>query len=469
MRHLLALAVALFALSAGARDLPRTVRAALAEAKVPFDAVGAVVEPVDAGAPVLTHNADAAMNPASVMKLVTSYAAMDLLGPAFTFHTDALIAGTLDDGVLDGDLVIRGGGDPKLTYERLWQLMHQLRARGLRDIKGDIVIDRGYFAPPEREPAPFDAEPRRAYNVSPDAFLVNFQSVQFTFEPAGQGVRVTAEPDLPNVEITTRVRTVPGPCGWWRRGLRYEIEPNGLLAQVSFSGTIPAECPARTFTLAVLDAQANAEATLRWTWSEAGGILRGKVRSAPAPANARLLYRFESEPLATLVHDMNKFSNNVMARHLYLALSAELAGGPGNEAGSRDLVAKWMHDKGIGAKGFVIDNGSGLSRDSRVSAATLAALLRSAWSSPLMPELAASLPVFATDGTLKSRPAAGAAGHAHLKGGTLDGVQSLAGYVIDARGKRWVVAMMVNHANANAAQPALDALVEWVFQGARSP
>ena len=467
MIRLLAAALCAFSVGAFARDLPAPVRAALADAKVPLDAVGVVVEPVDAGAPVISHRADAPMNPASVMKLVTSYAALDLLGPAFTFHTDVLVTGTLADGILDGDVFIRGGGDPKLTYERLWQLMHQLRARGLREIRGDIVIDRSYFAPPEKEAAPFDAEPRRAYNVGPDAFLVNFQSVQFTFEPSDEAVRVTAEPDLPNLEITTRLRAVPGACGWWRRNLRYEVEQNGMLALVSFSGTIPADCAAKTLTLAVLDPQANAESTLRWTWGEAGGKLRGKVRSAPVPADARPFYSFESEPLATLVHDMNKFSNNVMARHIYLALSAQIAGGPGTEAASRQIVLHWLDAKHIDARGFVPANGSGLSRDSRISATTLAALLRSIWASPFMPELAASLPVFATDGTLKLRPATAAAGHAHLKGGTLDGVQSIAGYVIDRNGKRWIVVMMANHANANAAQPALDALVEWVFQAPR--
>ncbi len=467
MTRFVAAAFCALALAASARDLPAPVRAALADAKVPPDAVAVVVEPVDAGAPLISHRADVPMNPASVMKLVTSYAALDLLGPAFTFHTDVLVSGAITDGVLDGDLFIRGGGDPKLTYERLWQLMHQLRARGLREIRGDIVIDRSYFAPPEKEAAPFDAEPRRAYNVGPDPFLVNFQSVQFTFEPNGEAVRVTAEPDLPNLEVTTRLRAVPGACGWWRRNLRYEVEQNGLLAQVSFSGTIPADCAARTFTLAVLDPQANAESTLRWTWSEAGGKLRGKVRGAPVPADARLFYRFESEPLASLVHDMNKFSNNVMARHIYLALSAQIAGAPGTENASRDIVEHWLDTKRIDARGFVPANGSGLSRDSRITAATLAALLRSAWASPFMPELTASLPVFATDGTLKLRPATAAAGHAHLKGGTLDGVQSIAGYVIDSNGKRWIVVMMANHANANGAQPALDALVEWVFKGAR--
>jgi D-alanyl-D-alanine carboxypeptidase/D-alanyl-D-alanine-endopeptidase (penicillin-binding protein 4) len=115
---------------------------------------------------------------------------------------------------------------------------------------------------------------------------------------------------------------------------------------------------------------------------------------------------------------------------------------------------------------LVIENGSGLSRNERVSAATLAAILRSVWSSPFMPEIVASLPVLSVDGTFRTRRAAGAGGHAHLKGGTLDGVQTVAGYVIDRQGRRWIVVMMVNHANANAAQPALDALADWVYREA---
>jgi D-alanyl-D-alanine carboxypeptidase/D-alanyl-D-alanine-endopeptidase (penicillin-binding protein 4) len=202
-------------------------------------------------------------------------------------------------------------------------------------------------------------------------------------------------------------------------------------------------------------------------WSESGGVLRGRVRAGATPTEAALFYRNESEPLAGLVRDMNKFSNNVMARHVFLALSAEKGTGPGEEQASEHIVREWLKAKGIAANELVIDNGSGLSRDARASADTVAAVLRSAWSSPTMPELAASFPVLAVDGTLKKRGTAAAAGRAHLKGGTLNGVQSEAGYVLDADGKRWVVVMMMNHPNANAAQPALDALVAWVAEGGR--
>ena len=466
-RALLALLVAA-PLVAAARELPPPVREALARAGVPASAVSAVVEPVEGSGPLVSHQPSAPVNPASVMKLITSYAALDLLGPAFTFRTDVLATGAITAGTLEGDLVIRGGGDPKLTYERVWQIAHQLRSRGLREIRGDVIVDRGYFAPATHDPARFDNDPRRAYNVGPDALLVNFHAISFRFVPDGEGVRVTAEPDLPNIEIASRIRLTREACGWWRGNLRHEITENGLLATAVFSGTYPADCGEKEWALSVFDAARFTESVLRWVWSESGGVLRGRVRAGATPADAKLVYRHDSEPLANLVRDMNKHSNNVMARHVFLALSAE-RGAAGETQASERVVREWLRERGIEAPGLAIENGAGLSRNDRVSAATLAAVLKHAWSSPVMPELVASLPILGTDGTLKTRRAALAAGQAHLKGGTLTGVQSVAGYVLDRNARRWIVVMIVNHANANAAQPALDALVEWVQQARPRP
>jgi serine-type D-Ala-D-Ala carboxypeptidase/endopeptidase (penicillin-binding protein 4) len=465
VKRWLPLMLMLFTASAFAREIPATVRAALAQARVPMSAVSILVEPADAGPPVLVHRISVAMNPASVMKLVTTYAGLDLLGPAFRFHTDVLYTGELANGILTGDLVLRGGGDPKLTYDRLWQLAHQLRSRGVREIRGDVILDRSYFESVPYDPASFDNQPRRAYNVAPDALLVNFQAVDFGFVPEAQGVRVTAEPDLPNIEIVSRIKATEEPCSRWRRDLRYDVDTNGLIATVVFSGSMPAECGERSWALVVFDAARFTESAWRWVWSEAGGKMRGKVREAATPGEARLLYRLESEPLANLVRDTNKFSNNVMARHIFLALSAERTG-TGRAEQSARIVADWLHERAIVAPELVLENGSGLSRRERVSAATLAAVLRSAWASPVMPELVASLPVLSVDGTFKSHHVDGAGGHAHLKGGTLDEAQAMAGYVLDRRGKRWIVVMLVNHANANAAQPALDALADWVYREA---
>ena len=446
-------------------QLPAPVRDALARAGVPESAVSAVVEPAGGGPRLASLNADRPLNPASAIKLVTTYAALDLLGPAYAFKTDVLVAGELSGGVLAGDLVLKGGGDPKLTYERLWQLVRQLRARGLREIRGDVILDRSFFAPAPHDPAGFDGESRRAYNVGPDALLVNFKAIDFRFVPEPSGVRVLGEPDFPNVEIASRVKAVAGACNNWRRGIKYEIEENGLLATVVFSGTYPADCGEKTWPLSVFDADRYAESAFRWIWSETGGRFTGKVRAGTAPAGATLFHRFESEPLAALVRDMNKFSNNVMARQLFLALSAQ-KGAPGDAAASERLVREWLAAKGIAAPGLALENGSGLSRTDRIAASTLAAILRAAWAAPVMPELVSSLSLFAVDGTFKTRNGS-SAGQAHLKGGTLTGVQSVAGYVLDAKGERRVVVMIVNHENANRAQPALDALVDWTWRGAK--
>ena len=451
---------------AAAQQLPAPVRQALARAGVPLEAVSAVVEPIARGDAVVAYRPEEPRNPASVMKLVTTYAALELLGPAFTFHTDALVTGESVGGVLDGDLWIRGGGDPKLTFDQVWMMAHELRARGLREIRGNVMVDRGYFAPVEHDPGRFDAEPRRAYNVGPDALLVNFHALDFRFVPWEGGVRVIGVPDLPNVEIVSRVKPTREPCGAWRRNVRYSIDESGLLATAMFDGSYPLACGEQDWPLSVFDGPRFTESVLRWTWSETGGVLRGKVGSGTVPGDARLLLRHDSDPLENLVRDMNKFSNNVMARQVFLALSAERLHAAGETRASAGVVRDWLAAKRIATEGLVIDNGSGLSRDDRISAATLAALLSDVWKSPVMPEFVASLPIFGTDGTLKAREGL-AAGFAHLKGGTLTGVQSMAGYVLDRGGRRWIVVMLINHANANAAQAALDALVDWVREGPR--
>jgi len=463
MRRALALLL-MGACAASARDLPEPVREALARAGVPASAASVVVEPVGAGPVLVSHAARTARNPASVMKLLTTFAALDLLGPAFTFQTSFFVHGTLADGVLEGNLHIRGGGDPRLSHEDLWRVAHQLRARGLREIRGDIVIDRSYFATATHDPGSFDNEPRRAYNVGTDAFLVNFQAVNFTFVPSGKSVRVVPEPDFPNVQVVSRITPGAEPCRDWRRDIKRDFSETGLIATVEFSGTFAPACGEKTWPLALFDGPRYSETALRWVWSEAGGVLRGKVRAGAVPPDASPIYRHDSEPLAALVRDTNKFSNNVMARQIYLALSAERAGVPGSPAASERVLRDWLKARAIDAPELLIENGAGLSRTDRVTAATIATLLRSAWASALMPELMSSLPLLAVDGTLRTRRGGAADGQAHLKGGTLTGVQSAAGYVLDAQARRWVVVIIINHANAGAAQPAIDALAQWVHR-----
>jgi serine-type D-Ala-D-Ala carboxypeptidase/endopeptidase (penicillin-binding protein 4) len=200
-------------------------------------------------------------------------------------------------------------------------------------------------------------------------------------------------------------------------------------------------------------------------WSDLGGTWQGAVKVAPTPPEAKLIATAESPPLADAVRDINKYSNNVMARQLYLTLSAETDKLPGTTARSLDIVKTWLTKKGINATELVIENGSGLSRIERISATSLAQLLDNAWRSSVMPEFISSLSLVGIDGTLRRRGRGDpVVGNAHMKTGTLNDVRAVAGYVLASDGKRYIAVMMINHPNAPLAQAAQDQFISWVYQ-----
>ena len=445
--------------------LPPSVMQALRNAGVPASAVGAYVQEVGSAKPGLRHNARTPMNPASVMKLLTTIAALDLLGPAHTWKTEALVGSPPVDGVLAGDLYLRGSGDPKLSIDALWLWLRELRARGLREIRGDIVLDRALFELGTPDPGGFDGQPLRAYNVIPDALLLNFKALQLTFVPDGQRVAVLVEPPLAPLDVLSLVKAVDGGCDNWRGGLRYDLTTQGERARLTFTGTYAANCGEKAWSLAPLDHRQYAEALVRDLWRELGGSLVGRVRDGAVPANAQVFSTHESPPLADQIRDINKWSNNVMARQIFLTLGAAAGRSPVREADGEAAIRAWLKSRDLAMPELVLENGSGLSRRERISAESLGRLLQFAWASPTMPELISSLPLFGVDGTLKKRGNGngnGASGRAHLKGGTLDGVRCVAGYVLDRSGRRHVVVWLVNHANSGATQAAQDALIDWV-------
>ena len=446
--------------------LPATVNQALSAAKIPAGNVAVVVQEVGVHNEILRANAAAPMNPASVMKLVSTYAALELLGPAYRWNTQAYLSGPLQDGVLEGDLILRGGGDPKLDLEGFGRLVRALRGKGLREIRGSLVIDRGRFERAEGDAGRFDGDPFRPYNVLPDALLVNYRSIRFVFvaEPERGAVRVYAEPKPPALEVVNVLKLSEGACpegSAFRDILKPTFEP--ARQRVIFSGTFPASCGEKDLNVALLEPNDQAAGVFRQFWSETGGTWTGGARDGAVPAGARLFHTHESPALAEIVRDTNKFSNNIMARHLFLALGAE--NGPASTARSVAAVRSWLASKKILAPELVMENGSGLSRVERISAGNLAAMLQAAWQSPVMPELISSMPIAGTDGTMRRRVKnEGVAGQAHIKTGLLSDVRSMAGYVLDRRGKRLVVVMIVNHPAAHQAQPAMDALLRWAYE-----
>ncbi|MDR1888576.1 MAG: D-alanyl-D-alanine carboxypeptidase/D-alanyl-D-alanine-endopeptidase [Zoogloeaceae bacterium] len=444
-----------------ASSLPPAVVRALATAKIPESAVAVTVQALDQNAPLLVHNAQTPMNPASVMKLVTTYAALEMLGPAATWQTSVWSEALPDaGGNLHGNLYVRGSGDPKLNLENFWILLRQLRARGVQRINGDLVLDRSRFTLPPYNPAAFDNRPLRAYNVGPDALLVDFYAMRFILRPEGNAIRFINESTNDNLQVVTQLTPGKGGCDGWRDRLNIRTQPGRL----EISGKYPISCGEKVLLLSPLPPETHIEGLFRALWREMGGNLKGRVRTGKVPANATLLAQQSSPPVAEIVRDVNKWSNNVMARQLFLALSGE-DGTPGAAA---QRTGAWLRGMGLNFPELVLENGSGLSRRERISAEHLNRLLVVAWQSAIMPEFVASLPIAAVDGTMQKRLyGTPAAGRAHIKTGTLDGVKAAAGYVQDERGRRYAVTFLINHANSGRGERAVDELLVWVASGSR--
>ena len=460
-------------------ELPTSIADALKRAGIPQSAVSIYVQGVDSSAPTLNLNADKSMNPASVMKLVTTTAALDLLTPAYRWKTEVYRDGNVvndkpDNGVLQGNLIIKGFGDPSFKAQEFWRMLMSLQQAGIKQINGDFIIDKTVFAKSVCDRHTFDDETWRAYNAEPSAFLVNGRNTSFKFIATESNVNVTQEFELPEVQIINNMKLRNGVCGEWRSNFGYTVrQKEGCSnancnknsgAVVTFSGMFSPDCGERYLELSVLDDEQYAFATFKKLWAELGGKFNGKLKIQAVPANAVKVLEQLSEPLGYVERDINKWSNNLMARQLLLTLAIEKQAAPATEAKGAQVLKDWMASKNNDAKELVIENGSGLSRTERISAAHLGALLVSAYHSAIMPELMASLPILAQDGTVKKRlNDSQAQGRAHLKTGSLDGVSAIAGYVLDAKNRRHVLVMLVNNAKAEQSKKAQDALIEWTY------
>lgn len=447
-------------------ELPASILSVLQVRDLPADSLSIYVEDLQTGEVLLRWRDDEPRNPASTVKLLTTLVALDTLGPAYRWKTDVYANGEIIDDKLEGDLLLKGYGDPFLVTERVWQLLRNIRRAGIREITGDLLIDDSYFAVGDYDPAAFDSQPLRAYNVAPNALLMNFKVVRYWFEPdrEADAVNVKVEPPLDNLQVDNRLRLRKGSCRGFQRGIA--VTSNTAVDKVTFSGQFPKGCKRYAMDRAALSHNGFVYGLFKTLWRESGGDFNGSWRNVVADAEIEPLLSFDSLPLTDMIARVNKHSNNVMARQLLYTLAAEVSGSPGTEEGGRKVIADWLTKKKLATSALAITNGAGLSREARITASDMGSLLRFAWRQPYMPEYAASLSVSGLDGTLSRRFRNTALiGQAHLKTGSMDDVTAIAGYLQSRSGRRFALVALQNHTDVHRGPGAevQQALLRWLY------
>ncbi|AYF87384.1 D-alanyl-D-alanine carboxypeptidase/D-alanyl-D-alanine-endopeptidase [Pseudomonas sp. JS3066] len=452
-------------------SLPAKVQKALTANKISSNSLSLVTLPLTGPGAQTLVNADVSVNPASTMKLITTYAALELLGPTYQWKTEFFTDGTLKDGVLNGNLYLKGGGDPKLNMEKLWLMMRDLRANGVRQVTGDLVLDRGYFIHPQLPAFNDDGgDDNKPFLVGPDSLLVNLKAVRLIARAEGGKVNLAMEPPIESIRIENKLQvTKAAKCPSWP-DVRYnpvtQFDGTTLIA----SGKLPEGCSAQTY-MSLLDHPGYAAGAVRAFWKELGGSINGKDRQGDVPKDAKLLARSFSPDLVEIIRDINKYSNNTMAQQLFLSIGARYrtdADGDDAKAAQR-VVRNWLAKKGITAPHLVMENGSGLSRHERVSAREMATILQAAWQSPYAAEFISSLPLVAMDGTMRKRLRRTALeGEAHIKTGTLNTVRAIAGFSRDSNGHTWAVVAILNDARPWGASAILDQVLVDLYRQPKS-
>ncbi|WP_420800022.1 D-alanyl-D-alanine carboxypeptidase/D-alanyl-D-alanine endopeptidase [Paraburkholderia tagetis] len=447
--------------------LPPSVMAGLERAHVPLSSVSVVIEKVGDRQPSVAVNAGQPMMPASTMKLVTTWSGLAMLGPDYRWKTSAYTDGDVDaSGTLHGNLYIKGTGDPKLVPEELIDLVQKIRATGIVRIEGALVLDKSEFDVSTRDLPSFDGDDSAPYNVGPDPLMYAFKAVSFTFSPSREGVSINVVPPVAQWQIDNQIRERGGKCGGLLPSPQVTPGANGIVT-ASFAGNYAMHCGERTLNMAApVDHSTFFADGFLALWQQAGGSFSGTTREGVVPPRARLLGVHQSPPLSDVVHDINKFSNNVMARNLFLTLGAVEGKPPATTAKAAAAVSAFLRKSGLSMSDLVLDNGCGLSREEHISALSLANLLQAANASPVAQPFIDSLPIAGVDGTMRHRlNNAGVDGNAHIKTGTLRDVRAIAGYVAAQNGESWIVVSLINDPRAEAARAAHDALLEWVYQG----
>jgi len=470
--------------------IPKSIADSLNKHGIPRDAISISVTQIEAkviSKPVLNWRETEAMNPASTMKILTTLTGLDVLGPQYRWRTKLYTDGNIHQGVLKGNLYLQGSGDPKLIPEEFARMMKSLQNLGIQKIDGNLIFDRSAYASSVMTQATIDGESLRAYNVAPDPLLYAFRTLSFHIGKSRTAdfIDIDYTPTLANFKIVNDMQLVDRACDSWKKDVRFEIDPESGIAStndtitVKFSGLFPRACNGVTYNLVALDANTFLTRGFIAAWDLAGGtwVQMPMGSNGIVPISARPLLQFEGINLADDVQDINKFSNNVMARQLMLTLALEKIGKPATTENGELVIQSWLKKMGLLFPELIIENGAGLSRNEAISAQHMNELLIAARTLPAGDIFFNSLPLAGSDGTMKNRLMTQLRKFLHLKKrpevriktGSLSDVRAISGYVISKSGKMYAVTSFINHPNASKGIEAHDQLLTWLLEDGPEP
>ena len=456
--------------------LPAAAQALIEASGLPSTSFGVHVQAVGrATKPVVSLNAERPFQMASTAKLVTALASLDLLGVDYRWRTHAYLDGMLHQGRLLGDMIIVGGGDASLSSEGLRAWFGQMHERGLREVWGDIVLDRFAFNLNDDDHAhtPLPAPDQPGY-ARPDALTLDEGVLRVALEAAPkQPAAVRLTPGMAGLRVVNQLTAGRG-CS-----ASAQFEQGAADSRLVVRGEWAAACGDREIALLALPHTEFTTRAVAELWREGGGRIRGRVRSRAEPERATLVplgldgepldpwASLWSQPLPVLLREINKTSANLAARSLFLSLVSDFPTQAATLPAARARLAEWLRAQGLADDDIAVDSGAGLSRAEKAKPRALVQLLLNAWQGPHAKVFVDSLPIAGVDGTLGRRMNNGAAtGRAYLKTGTGGDTRALAGYVRCRSGRVLAVAAFVNDAGAAEATPVLDALIEWLAANA---
>lgn len=446
-----------------AEKLPSAVDQAIQKSPLNRQSISLWIAPVDGGSPIVDYHSNTPRTPASVAKLITTGIGLYLLGENYRWRTDFYTNAKISRKTLTGNLYIKGHGNPYLVEEDLMDMVIELRNRGINHIQGDVVLDNSYFINTLENPDFFDGHGFEPYNALPNALSINFRTIELVFDNQQGKIKISSVPQLTYTKIQNNM-TFNKAKRCRGKGFRPRIEVDNSQDLIIVSGSLSRQCKHQGMKKVLTDAGDLFYGHFKQAWLLSGGTISGKWHYGRLPQTAKRLYSDQSKPLYEQIAAMNKHSNNIMTRQLFLTIGAELTQPPATLAKARAIVQNKLQALGIKTQGLFIDNGSGLSRKSKITAKQLGHFLLTMQDPRVKSFFEQSLAIVGVDGTLRRRLRNTAvAGNAIGKTGTLKNAKSVAGYLTAQSGKKYVYVMLFNGPKARAGRPLMDDIMQWLY------